>query len=83
MKIFQSDGLIRWVVICLLIFIPLASLHTIESKVNPLKETYQSSSEDFQYEGSDEKWHDYHFKQYGATKVTGTYSFKTVLPENR
>lgn len=83
MKIFKSHGFIRWVVICLLIFIPLATLHTIETKVMPLKDAYQSSSNDFQYKASDEEWRDYDFKKYGATKVTGTCWFKTDLPENR
>ncbi|WAA08978.1 hypothetical protein [Fervidibacillus albus] len=82
MNIFHHHGR-KWLGIFLLIIIPLGSLYVFERQVNPLKNAFQTVSSDFQFKGSDGVWHDYDPVLYENTKVTGTYWFQTVLPENR
>lgn len=82
MHIFHSHGL-KWLGICLLFFIPLVTLYALEQQIRPLENAYQSSSSDFQFNSGDGEWRDYDSALYERTKVTGTYWFKTVLPDNQ
>ena len=82
MHMLRSHGW-KWVGIALLFFIPLISLYALEVQLAPLENAYQSVSSDFQIADSDGLWRDYEPDKHGETKVTGTYRFKTVLPDNR
>lgn len=72
----------KWLGIVLLFFIPLIALHLVEKQITPLENAYQSTTSDFQYKGSDGVWRDFD-PNMSQERVTGTYWFKTVLPENR
>lgn len=82
MNIIHKHGK-KWLGICLLIFIPLISLYALEQQVKPLENAFLSASKDFQFKESDGEWRDFDPVLYDGKKVTGTYWFKTVLPENR
>ncbi|WAA12663.1 sensor histidine kinase [Fervidibacillus halotolerans] len=82
MKIFHNNGL-KWLGLLLFISIPLISLFLVERQVNPLENAFKSTSGDFQYMDNDGVWRDYDPVLFEGVKVTGTYWFKTVLPENR
>lgn len=82
MNIFHRHGL-KWIIIGMLIFIPLVLLYGLEKQIKPLEGAFQSTFKDFQYKGSDDVWRNFDLNEYNETKVTGTYSFKTTLPENR
>lgn len=72
----------QWLGILLLFFIPLLLLYALEKQMKPLENAYQSASSGFQYKDNDGVWRDYD-SALVREKATGTYWFKTVLPDNR
>lgn len=72
----------QWLGILLLFFIPLLLLYALEKQMKPLENAYQSASSGFQYKDNDGVWRDYD-PALVREKATGTYWFKTVLPDNR
>lgn len=68
--------------IVLLFFIPIILSYVLAQQVRPLENAFQSFSDQFQFKGEKSEWRDFD-SEMSREKVTGTYSFKTVLPNNR
>lgn len=78
----KENGM-KWLGLCLLYFVPLVLLYIVNQQISPIGDSFLSTSHDFQYAGNDGIWHDYDFNKFRDSKVTGTYWFKTTLPENQ
>src|SRR5690554_802513 len=81
MGLLSRHGL-NWLLIAILFFVPLVSLYLLEQYVRPSENAFQSVSSDFQYSNGDGQWLDFDPIVHGEMKVTGSYWFKTTLPEN-
>lgn len=81
MHVFRGNGL-KWTGICLLFIVPLLSFYVLDQQVKPLQNAFQSVSTDFQFASDGGKWQDFDPQKHGNQKVTGTYWFRTVMPEN-
>lgn len=81
MHIFRGHGL-KWLGICLLFFVPLISLSVLEQQVQPLKHAFQSDSSNFDFRSHDGEWRPFDPVLHGREKMSGTYWFRTTLPDN-
>lgn len=81
-NVFRGHGL-KWLGIFLLFFVPLISLNVLENEVQPLKHALQIPSSHFQFKSEDGEWVEFDSALHGRVKMSGTYSFKTILPDNR
>lgn len=82
MHLFRGHGW-KWIGIFLLFIVPLLSLYVLEQQVTPLKNGFQTTASDFQFTTGDGHWQDFDPMKLSNTKVTGSYWFRTTLPDSQ